>query len=108
MNHQGPPGRPVSLLPPCAAQREDLQTMSDNGEICEKSPAGMVALTSSEEKGTITVNGVDIELGSVAFLTMADLDTMIIANIEGSVEATAAPSQARALGAWPSVWRQGW
>lgn len=74
-----------------------ILTMSDSGEICEKSPPGVVALTSSGEKGTITVNGVDIELGSVAFLTMADPDTLIVANIRGSVTATVAGEPPRPI-----------
>ncbi len=71
--------------------------MSDNGEICEDSPPGMVAFTESGQRGVITVNGVTIELRSVAFLTMANPDTMIIANVQRSVTARAVGERPRPI-----------
>jgi hypothetical protein len=58
------------------------------GELCPQSPSGMVVRTESGEQGILTVNGVEIQLGSAAYIAMTDDDSMVIANLEGEVTVT--------------------
>lgn len=63
--------------------------VSDTGELlCESTPSGMVVHTDTGETGLVTVNGVDIELASTAFITFQPGGIMEIANLEGHVTIT--------------------
>lgn len=56
--------------------------------LCSATPPGMVVRTETGERGIITVNNVEIELASVAFITTLTPDRMVIVNVEGVVTAT--------------------
>ena len=45
---------------------------------------------------------------TIAGLYRNDGVRTLVPSVTRVVEAAAAPSQTRAFGAWPSVWRQGW
>lgn len=56
-----------------------------DGEICDNTPSGMVIQSEDGQSGSITINGIDIELGSTVFIHLPFENMMEIANAEGSV-----------------------
>lgn len=74
---------------PVAGRSNVFTLRSENSEeICDRTPPAMVVHTDSGERGSITVNGVIIDLESTALLAMQGPDTMIIVNVAGKVAAT--------------------
>jgi hypothetical protein len=92
--HLRPDQDPVTVLlygnarlTPAGANVFSLQ-IEDTGFICASTPPGMIARTASGQRGRITVNGADIALESVVFITVQRDGVMVIANIEGQVTVT--------------------
>lgn len=65
--------------------RQFTMRMDDGNLLCENTPAGLVARTRKGETGLITVNGVEIELGSTVFVTRRGPMSMYVSNLEGAV-----------------------
>lgn len=63
---------------------------NDPTSVCPATPAGMVVRTEAGKRSRFTINEVDIELHSVAFITMLSPDVMAIVNVEGAVTVTIA------------------
>jgi hypothetical protein len=78
----------ASLEPQNATQNIFILQGGTEGEICQQTPPGMVVRTETGERGSLTVNGVEIELGSAAYIAMTGADSMAIANLEGQVAVT--------------------
>ena len=60
-------------------------TPSRGDSVCEATPPGLLVYTETGEQGLITVNGIDVELGSIAFIALDDPDSVMVTNLEGSV-----------------------
>lgn len=56
--------------------------------VCTATPPGLVVRTETGQRGRLTINGVGIELASVAFITMFNKDTMVVVNLAGNVTIT--------------------
>lgn len=59
-------------------------------EFCQDSPPGLVIQTNDGAKGSITVNDVEIDLASTAFITVLNERSMIVVNLGGQVSITIA------------------
>jgi hypothetical protein len=70
--------------------------------LCQGAPPGMAIRTRSGETGRIVLNGVQVELRSVAYVTFGPNSRMIIVNVEGRVTVTAG-GQTQALAAGEQV-----
>lgn len=62
--------------------------VEDDTQICPQTSPGMVVRTDNGERGTLIVNGVEIELRSTAYIALTGQDTMLIVNLEGQVAVT--------------------
>lgn len=60
------------------------------GYLCTDTPPGMVVRTETGETGVVTVNGVDIELGSTVFITLLPDQSMVLVNVEGKIKVSLA------------------
>ncbi len=80
----------LNLEPDRQEERNNIFLLyyEEEGTLCEKTPSGMVVRTESGQRGRITLNNVDIELGSTAFITVRDLNEMEVVNLEGNVTVT--------------------
>ena len=59
--------------------------IADPSFLCQNSPPGIAVRTETGESGSITINGVTIDLKSTAFITMQADGSMVVVNMEGSV-----------------------
>lgn len=65
-----------------------LLRFEDDELLCENTPSGMVVRTDSGQRGRITLNNVDIELGSTVFITLRNPNAMEVINVDGNVTVT--------------------
>jgi len=72
-----------------AEQAANVLTLSagSSSYLCAATPPGMLVQTEEGTTGFVTVNGVDIELGSTAYIALQQDGLMAIANIDGEVTA---------------------
>ena len=73
-----------AYLQPNAEQTDFLFRIDDTRQVCEQTPPGMLIQTKRGYRDTLTLNGVTIELGSTAFVTM-DRNLMTVANLRDEV-----------------------
>ena len=59
---------PVTAEPVDPLQRSFLLRTAEDNPVCQSTPPGMVVRTESGQTGLVTVNGVEIELGSTAYV----------------------------------------
>jgi hypothetical protein len=68
-------------------QSQGVFTLENNGQLlCPATLSGIVVQTARGTTGVVTINGVDIELGSTAYITVQPDGRMVIVNIEGRVK----------------------
>ncbi|MFN8467343.1 MAG: hypothetical protein U0X20_17425 [Caldilineaceae bacterium] len=69
-----------------------IYTLSVEGDrlLCTGTPPGMAIRTESGRRGQIVLNGVQIDLQSVAYVTLTPDGLMTIVNLEGHVDVTVA------------------
>ena len=74
-------------LTPQAEGVSGVVTMRNSGSnyVCEETPPGLMVRTETGESGRLTVNNVEIVLGSTAFITMLPGEKMVVANMGGKV-----------------------
>ena len=74
-------------LTPQAEGVSGVFTMRNSGSnyVCEETPPGLMVRTETGESGRLTVNNVEIVLGSTAFMTMLPGEKMVVVNMEGEV-----------------------
>lgn len=67
-----------------------VYTLRIEGEkvVCEETPPGMAIRTETGTRSRVTVNGVELDLGSTVFITMPDDKAMTFVNLEGRVTLT--------------------
>lgn len=58
---------------------------ANNEYLCEATPSGLVVRTEAGKRGRITLNQVDIELGSTAFVWLGSANQMEVINITGDI-----------------------
>ena len=73
----------ADLVP--VGERDYVMDVSSSADLCRNSPPGIAVHTESGERGSLTINGVTINLESTAFITMQRGEAMRIVNLEGSV-----------------------
>lgn len=73
-------------------QGNDFFLLHSNGNqlLCADTPPSLVVRTASGEQGQLTVNGVQITLGSTVVLALRSPEQLEIANVEGSVRVSVA------------------
>lgn len=73
-------------------ERKPIYTLSVDGDrlLCTGTPPGMAIRTESGRRGQIVLNGVQIDLQSVAYVTLTPDGRMTIVNLEGHVDVTVA------------------
>ena len=71
-------------------ERKPIYTLSVEGDrlLCAGTPPGMAIRTESGRRGQIVLNGVQIDLQSVAYITLTPDGRMTIVNLEGHVDVT--------------------
>ena len=78
-----------SQLQPQDKNGSQIYRLSASGGklVCDRTPPGLAVSTDTGQTGRLTVNGVEIVLGSTAFLTQVSPSEMVVVNVAGSVSA---------------------
>jgi hypothetical protein len=77
-----------TLIPEDPASSEFTFQGGEGSELCPQTPPGMVVSTAAGRRGRLTVNGVQIDLRSAAYIVMTGENSMVIANLGGQVTVT--------------------
>ncbi|MCC6454683.1 MAG: SH3 domain-containing protein [Caldilineaceae bacterium] len=77
-----------TLIPEDPASSEFTFQGGEGSELCPQTPPGMVVSTAAGRHGRLTVNGVQVDLRSAAYIVMTGENSMVIANLGGQVTVT--------------------